>query len=96
MLLTLPALLPYLTAADGPTGGDCLGIGSCPGGPRNSHKTGNRFAAEETLVYSPFKPYWRFDVPYRRRTDAENCRVVVCPCLFPLKEVRRVYHMQEC
>ncbi|KAL1603573.1 hypothetical protein SLS60_005161 [Paraconiothyrium brasiliense] len=80
ILFALLALLPYLIAADGPTGGDRLGAGSCPGSPPNVNET-SRYAAKEMLVYSPFKPYWKFNVPNRTKADAENCWVVA-DCLF--------------
>jgi hypothetical protein len=62
---------PLLAAATtGVTGGDRMGGGMCPGT--------TRYATEALLVYSPFTPYWAFNVSQR---NAEACWVVA-DCLF--------------
>jgi hypothetical protein len=56
--IALFALLsPVISAITvGVTGGDRLGGGMCPGILRNN--------TEAILVYTPFKPWWKFTVPY--------------------------------
>jgi hypothetical protein len=73
-LFLLLVLLPIIPASTtGKTGGDRLDGGGCPGP--------NRDATEDLLVYTPFQPYWFFDIPFRAKNDVNNCWVVA-DCLF--------------
>jgi hypothetical protein len=73
-LILLTLVVPLgVAATTGITGGDRMSGGNCPGITRNT--------TEALLVYSPFQPYWNFDVPYRARYDVSNCWIVA-DCVF--------------
>ena len=59
-------LLPSLTTAWGETGSGRLGSGQCPNN------------TEAIMVYSPFKPYWKFETFAH---NAQKCWVAT-DCLF--------------
>jgi hypothetical protein len=66
ILLLILFFYAIVTTADGETGSNRIGSGQCPDN------------AEAIMVYSPFKPYWKFG---KFKNDIQNCWVAT-DCLF--------------